>query len=50
VEDTFAHPLKALWASIRGPKTSGDMVADVTPQVASVGKSSIADIPVKVES
>lgn len=50
VEDTLANPLKALWTSIRGPKTTGDFVAEKKPQyVADDKKSSLADIPVKVE-
>ena len=50
VEDTLAHPLKALWASIRGPKTSGEMVAAVSADHQMPAKNTIADIPVKVES
>jgi len=51
VEDTLANPLKALWIKLRGPKTSGEMVAEKKPQYAGGGrKSSIADIPVKIES
>jgi hopanoid biosynthesis associated radical SAM protein HpnH len=50
VEDTLAHPLKALWASIRGPKTSGDMVTVVSQNHVTPAKTSISDIPVKVES
>ncbi len=51
VEDTLAHPLKALWTSIRGPKTSGDMVPELSPNYAgTAAKRSLADIPVKVES
>ncbi len=51
VEDTLAHPLKALWAAVRGPKTTGDMVAQKQPEfVASYKKSSISEIPVKIES
>ncbi len=29
VNDTFAHPLKALWASLRGPKVKGKMAAEL---------------------
>lgn len=50
VEDTLAHPLKALWASIRGPKTSGDMVTEASSNSDVSVKNSLADIPVKVES
>ena len=51
VEDMLAHPIKALLTSVRGPKTSGDMVAEKNPQlVSNYKKSAISDIPVKVES
>lgn len=49
VEDTLAHPLKAMWAKIRGPKTEGPMVPEKTPEFAEP-KSSLKDIPVKIES
>jgi hypothetical protein len=39
-----------LWASIRGPKTSGAMVTEKNPEYVAGGKTSISDIPVKVES
>ncbi len=48
VEDTLAHPLKALWATIRGPKTTGEMMPEKVPQ--NTVKSNLKDIPVKVES
>jgi len=51
VEDTLAHPLKALLAHVFGPKTTGDMVAERKPQFESGPKKhGIADIPVKIES
>jgi hopanoid biosynthesis associated radical SAM protein HpnH len=51
VEDTLAHPFKAMLAYINGPKTSGEMVAEKKPAYASSPKKhSIADIPIKVES
>jgi hopanoid biosynthesis associated radical SAM protein HpnH len=51
VEDTLANPLKALWTKIRGPKTSGDMVAEKKPKfMDSDKKTTLADIPVKIES
>ena len=50
VEATLANPIKALLASIKGPKTEGDMVAQKAPDASAVAKSSLADIPVKVES
>ncbi len=49
VEDTLAHPLKAMWAKIRGPKTEGAMVPDKTPEYVEI-KSSLKDIPIKIES
>lgn len=50
VEDTLANPIKALLASIKGPKTEGEMVAQKAPDASGVAKSSLADIAVKVES
>jgi hypothetical protein len=50
VEDTLINPLKALWVKIRGPKTAGEMVAEKKPQYTGGRKSSISDIPVKIES
>ncbi|HIL77738.1 MAG: adenosyl-hopene transferase HpnH [Methyloprofundus sp.] len=46
VEDTLAHPLKALISSIRGPRTHGDIVQapNFKPTTAT-----LKDIPVKVE-
>ncbi|MCI0667967.1 MAG: adenosyl-hopene transferase HpnH [Methylococcaceae bacterium] len=32
VEDMLKHPLKALYTSIRGPKTSGPMVPEIRPE------------------
>jgi len=46
VEDTLAHPIKALLSSIQGPKTTGAMVADIVPRYK---KSSLEAIPVKLE-
>ncbi len=48
VEDTLAHPLKALWATVRGPKTEGDMVPEKTPEFARA-KTTLKDIPIKIE-
>ena len=50
VEDTLAHPIKALLSSIRGPKTEGDMIPEKAPSLEAVAKSGLADIAVKVES
>lgn len=49
VEDTLAHPLKALWTAIRGPRTSGAMAPEKTPEYGNF-VSSIKGIPVKSES
>lgn len=49
VEDTMAHPLKALWARVRGPKTEGDMVPEKAPDYVD-DKNNIKGIPVKIES
>lgn len=32
VQDMLSHPLKGLYASIRGPKTSGPMVPEIRPE------------------
>ncbi len=48
VEDTLQHPLKALWATIRGPKTTGDMVPEKVP--TETAGNNLKDIPIKVES
>jgi hopanoid biosynthesis associated radical SAM protein HpnH len=50
VEDTLAHPIKALLSTIRGPKTEGDMVPEKAPSLDVVAKSGLADIAVKIES
>jgi hopanoid biosynthesis associated radical SAM protein HpnH len=49
VEDMLKHPLKALYTSVRGPKTSGAMVADPAPVYETKTKPSIGGIPVTVE-
>ena len=43
------HPLKALWTSIRGPKTEGDMVPEPTPLYVDAPLSTLAGIPIRVE-
>lgn len=51
VEDTLAHPLKALWASIRGPKTEGALAPEKSTEYATDNrKSALGDIAIKVES
>jgi len=51
VEDMLAHPLKGLWVSLRGPKTTGDMVEVDTPTAhPDNNKKTLADIPVRTES
>jgi hypothetical protein len=44
------NPLKALWVSVRGPKTKGAMVPEPTPQhPAERPVSTLAGIPIRVE-
>lgn len=51
VEDMLAHPLKGIMVSLKGPKTSGDMVEVAAPKFAEPDKAkSISDIPIKIES
>ncbi len=50
VEDTLAHPLKALWVAVRGPKTTGDMVPEKAPEYTDNTAGRIKGIPVKIES
>ncbi len=52
VEDMLQHPLKAFITSIRGPKTTGPMVAEPTPKWATEQlkpRKTIGGIPVKAE-
>jgi len=49
VEDMLKHPLKALWTSIKGPKTEGDMVPEPTPLYVEAPLSTLAGIPIRVE-
>ncbi len=52
VEDMLQHPVKALLTSIRGPKTTGPMVAEPAPKWAAEEPrlpKTLAGIPVKVE-
>ena len=51
VEDTLKHPVKAFLAAIRGPRTTGEMVAEPTPKwVAKEQKDpkKLSDISVSV--
>ncbi|MGR8934672.1 MAG: adenosyl-hopene transferase HpnH [Gammaproteobacteria bacterium] len=50
VEDMLKHPLKAIYTSLRGPLTSGPMVADPEPVQNIKEKKSIGNIPVAVEA
>ena len=51
VEDMLAHPIKGMMVSLRGPKTTGEMVEVATLEFAEPEKvASISEIPVKVES
>jgi len=47
VEDTLAHPLKALLTSIFGPKTEGSMVE--VKRIDSKNSSALENIPIKTE-
>ncbi len=52
VEDMLQHPVKALLTSIRGPKTTGPMVAEPSPAWESEEPKlpkTLAGIPVKVQ-
>jgi hopanoid biosynthesis associated radical SAM protein HpnH len=50
VEDMLRNPLKGLFASIRGPKTEGDMVPEPVLQYAEEKPiSAFAGIPIRVE-
>jgi hopanoid biosynthesis associated radical SAM protein HpnH len=52
VEDMLQHPLKAFITSIRGPRTTGPMVAEPAPKWAAAEPKlpkTLAGIPVKVE-
>lgn len=52
VEDMLQHPVKAMITSLRGPRTTGPMVAEPAPQWAAEEPQlpkTLAGIPVKVE-
>jgi hypothetical protein len=50
VEDMLKHPIKALWTSIRGPKTDGEMMPEPTPQfIEEKPFSTLSGIPVTIE-
>jgi hopanoid biosynthesis associated radical SAM protein HpnH len=53
VEDTFAHPLKALMMTLRGPRTDGPMAPELplsAPSTAANGPAVRAEIAVPVSS
>lgn len=53
VEDTLQHPLKAFKVSMRGPRTTGEMVAEPIPEWEDAQKekpTKLADIPVTIEN
>ena len=51
VEDMLAHPLKGLMVSLKGPKTTGEMVKVTAPDFSRTEKAtSVSEIPVKIES
>ena len=49
VEDMLTHPVKALLTSIRGPKTTGDMMPEPVPQYQTQKTPTISTIPVRTE-
>lgn len=50
VEDMLSNPLKGMMVSLKGPKTSGDMIEVAAPNYSEPVPTSISEIPVKVES
>jgi hopanoid biosynthesis associated radical SAM protein HpnH len=50
VEDMLKHPLKALYVSLRGPKTSGAMAPELIPEYSVAENISLENIAVKVEA
>jgi hypothetical protein len=50
VEDMLKNPLKALYVSLRGPKTSGAMAPEPTPEYNEAKYTGIENIAVKVEA
>jgi hypothetical protein len=47
----LAHPLKGMMVSLKGPKTTGDMVEVLAADFPEPVKvTSISEIPVKIES
>lgn len=50
VEDMLKNPVKGLLASLSGPKTSGDMVPEATPEYDADKKTKLADIPIRTET
>ena len=50
VEDMLSNPLKGMLVSLKGPKTTGDMVEVAVPNFSIPAQaSSVSEIPVKVE-
>ena len=51
VEDMLSHPLKGMMVSLKGPRTTGDMVEVAAPDFDEAAEvSSVSKISVKVES
>lgn len=51
VEDMLQHPFKGLFTSIRGPKTSGTMVAEPVPKWVTEelnNRNKISGIPITI--
>ena len=50
VEDAMAHPLKAAWVSLRGPKTSGPMAEEPVPEYEMPSASDKARRHISIEA
>jgi hopanoid biosynthesis associated radical SAM protein HpnH len=50
VEDMMKHPLKGLLTSLRGPKTEGDMITELTPvYTTDEPEATFSGIPIRIE-
>lgn len=50
VTDMLKHPLKGLLVSLKGPKTTGEMVPEPMPSYDAATKPSLRGIPINVEA
>ena len=48
VEDAMAHPLKAAWVSLRGPKTTGPMVEEAPTEYDTPEGKTRRTIPIEL--